>query len=217
MGNGDNNSMTIITPAEQAAYWSIRNTTYSGVTQVGETTGVSAALTAVWGEGEAAYLGEAAQADDWPPLPDVGEWLEIGQVYQHGEDLLVVRQSHNRTHHDPVDVPALFTIWRPDDGETVPEWVAGEWVYVGTRRQFEGTVYEAIQPHVTQADWTPPAVPALWQVVNVPDDEDAWRVGVFYAAGTEAHYRRTWYRCLQSHTSQADWTPPNVPALWQLI
>jgi hypothetical protein len=23
------------------------------------------------------------------------------------------------------------------------------------------------------------------------------------------------YKCLQAHTSQADWTPPAVPALWK--
>ncbi|MFD0540014.1 carbohydrate-binding protein [Actinomadura luteofluorescens] len=25
------------------------------------------------------------------------------------------------------------------------------------------------------------------------------------------------YRCLQAHTAQPGWTPPNVPALWERV
>ncbi|TDD38471.1 chitinase [Nonomuraea terrae] len=43
----------------------------------------------------------------------------------------------------------------------------------------------------------------------------AWAPGTSYAAGTVVTYNGVSYVCLQSHTSQAGWEPPNVPALWR--
>jgi hypothetical protein len=41
-----------------------------------------------------------------------------------------------------------------------------------------------------------------------------WEVGVAYAVGDRRQYDGLLYRCVQAHTSQADWYPPAVPALW---
>ena len=55
------------------------------------------------------------------------------------------------------------------------------------------------------------------------DDEQAesvtilfpvWEVDTAYAVGDRRQYDELLYRCVQAHTSQADWTPPQVPALW---
>lgn len=55
------------------------------------------------------------------------------------------------------------------------------------------------------------------------DDDDAldavelfpvWAVGVAYAAAERIRYGEKLYRCVQAHTSQADWTPDKTPALW---
>jgi len=35
-----------------------------------------------------------------------------------------------------------------------------------------------------------------------------------YFAGEKVSYKDKYYRCIQSHTSQADWTPDATPALW---
>lgn len=43
-----------------------------------------------------------------------------------------------------------------------------------------------------------------------------WEVGVAYAVGAQVDYEDTIYTCIQSHTSQADWTPPSTPALWKM-
>jgi hypothetical protein len=43
-----------------------------------------------------------------------------------------------------------------------------------------------------------------------------WAPGVFYSVGTNVTYQGPTYRCLQAHTSQVGWEPPNVPALWSL-
>ena len=55
------------------------------------------------------------------------------------------------------------------------------------------------------------------------DDSDAleavelfpmWQTDTAYTAEIRVRYGEKLYRCEQSHTSQADWTPPSVPALW---
>lgn len=42
----------------------------------------------------------------------------------------------------------------------------------------------------------------------------AWAADVAYTADTRIRYGGKLYRCVQAHTSQADWTPPSTPALW---
>lgn len=41
-----------------------------------------------------------------------------------------------------------------------------------------------------------------------------WEDGKAYAVGDRRKYKGLLYRCVQAHTSQADWTPDVVPALW---
>ena len=41
-----------------------------------------------------------------------------------------------------------------------------------------------------------------------------WAVGKAYETGIRVQYDAKLYRCEQSHTSQAGWEPPVVPALW---
>jgi len=44
----------------------------------------------------------------------------------------------------------------------------------------------------------------------------AWQPNTAYTAGTLVSFNTQEFKCLQSHTSQIGWEPPNVPALWQL-
>lgn len=41
-----------------------------------------------------------------------------------------------------------------------------------------------------------------------------WEVDKVYAVGDRVKYNDLLYRCVQAHTSQADWAPDVVPALW---
>lgn len=58
--------------------------------------------------------------------------------------------------------------------------------------------------------------------VSLPDEDalDAvelfpmWQTDTAYTAGIRVRYGDKLYRCEQSHTSQADWTPDQTPALW---
>lgn len=42
----------------------------------------------------------------------------------------------------------------------------------------------------------------------------AWAAGIAYTAGQRVQYNGKLYKCVQAHTSQADWTPEATPALW---
>lgn len=59
--------------------------------------------------------------------------------------------------------------------------------------------------------------------INYLPDEEAetvtalfpdWEIGKAYAVGDRVKYNGLLYRCVQAHTSQADWTPDITPALW---
>ena len=42
----------------------------------------------------------------------------------------------------------------------------------------------------------------------------AWVTDKAYEADERIRYGEKLYRCVQAHTSQSDWTPPDTPALW---
>ena len=50
--------------------------------------------------------------------------------------------------------------------------------------------------------------------INVPYFFPAWEEGIAYETGDRRRYQTTLYKCLQSHTSQADWTPDVAVSLW---
>ena len=57
----------------------------------------------------------------------------------------------------PEEVLVLAEAFRP--------WRVGIAVEAGHFYRYEGEPYKVIQPHTTQADWTPPLTPALWQPI----------------------------------------------------
>lgn len=66
-----------------------------------------------------------------------------------------------------------------------PKWKAGIAVATGERYQYNGKLYKVVQPHTTQADWTPDITPALYTEVSVVEwaewvqplgSEDAYRI-----------------------------------------
>ena len=63
-----------------------------------------------------------------------------------------------------VTVPALFDPWEPNIDAVKDE-----------RRYYDGKVYRCVQPHRTQADWTPDVTPALWVLVAVGEEWPEWK------------------------------------------
>lgn len=65
--------------------------------------------------------------------------------------------------------------------------------------------------------------PIIEKAAESLPDEDAleavelfpvWATDTAYTADERVQYGEKLYRCVQSHTSQADWTPDATPALW---
>ena len=163
---------------------------------------------------ENTFLGKVVgKGASYTPLPTSG-WLTAGEFYSYGADIVIVRQSHNRTLFPPATTPALFMFYQVGAG--IQAWIVGELVYVGTHRMYNSVEYVCRQQHVTQADWTPPAAITLWQAV-VPASPD-WKTGVAYKVGDHVLYGGFEWVCGQAHTSIATWYPgaPGV-YLWTKI
>jgi hypothetical protein len=142
---------------------------------------------------------QQAPTNIFPALPDTGRLVE-GEIYSYGNGAVKVRQTHDRTVYSPEETPALFTFYREvTEGQL---WIPDEEVNIGDTREYDGVMYECIQSHVTQEDWTPPATPALWQVYEEPSADypvwkrptgthDAYKIGdvVWYPAENTQLYR----------------------------
>jgi len=209
--------MAYLVATDQPIYFAVE---YQGaiviasLTEVGGKTGIPPTLTEYHDTDENAYLGKVSgKVTNYDPLPDVGEWVEAGKIYGYNDGLVIVRQSHFRTIYPPEQTPALFVVYR-ENQTGVLLWIAGEQVQVGTHRLYLGTEYVCLQAHVTQSDWTPPVVPALWRVYVPTPPTNEWAAGVAYKIGDIVTYLGLRYQCRQSHTSQIGWEPPNVLALW---
>ena len=44
-----------------------------------------------------------------------------------------------------------------------------------------------------------------------------WATDTAYAVGDRVQYNGALYKCVQAHTSQADWMPDATPALWVIV
>jgi len=44
-----------------------------------------------------------------------------------------------------------------------------------------------------------------------------WKEGISYTIGNRVNYEDTLYKCLQAHTSQSTWIPPDAPSLWAKV
>lgn len=61
--------------------------------------------------------------------------------------------------------------------------------------------------------------------VSLPDEDaleavelfPAWKAETVYALDVRVRCGGKLYKCVQAHTSQSGWEPPNVPALWTAV
>ena len=100
--------------------------------------------------------------DPWEPGLEVAE----GDVLRWDGTLVEVLQDHTtQSDWEPPDVPALFRIYRTDDGSEPIAWQPGLAVEVDEEVTYEGTTYRVIQAHTTQTGWEPPETPALFEAL----------------------------------------------------
>ena len=59
-----------------------------------------------------------------------------------------------------VEITTMFETWEPD-----------QWYDADLRLQYNDGLYRVVQPHTSQADWTPDKVPALYTRISDPSEE----------------------------------------------
>ena len=55
------------------------------------------------------------------------------------------------------------------------------------------------------------------EALEVPELFPNWEVGKAYAVGDRMRYGEQLYKCVQAHTSQADWTPDVAVSLYKKV
>lgn len=136
--------------------------------------------------GELLSVIDAAGLADFNPLPAVGEWIERGQVYTYEGKSLIAFQSHDRTHFDPFDTPALFgkakvagAPWVQPLGseDTYSLWAVvthngKEW-----RSNVPANVWEPGATGITQWNDITIATPSVQPWVQPIGSEDSYQIG----------------------------------------
>lgn len=109
----------------------------------------------------------AGMGNNFPPLPEIGEWCEINTVYQYGTDKAKCLQSHNRMSYPIEETPALwliiptvadYPVWQQPTG-------AHDAYQMGDRVHFpdaDSPVYESL---INANVWSPTEYPAGWQLI----------------------------------------------------
>jgi hypothetical protein len=89
-----------------------------------------------------------------------------------------------------------------------PEWEAGQVIEAGAIRSYKAKLYEIIQPHTTQSDWTPDVTPALWREIAPAGVIPEWKQPAgghdAYAIGAKVtHNGFTWESTINANV----WAP----------
>lgn len=103
-------------------------------------------------------------------------------------------------------------------------WTIGASLNIGDIRRYEGALYEVIQAHTTQGDWTPDATPALWNVYTPKSTEEGTEIIPDFKQPTGAHdaYKKGDKvvfedKVYESLIDANVYSPTAYPAGWQLI
>lgn len=105
--------------------------------------------------------------------------------------------------------------------ELFPAWAVGVVYSVGERVQYDGKLYKVVQAHTSQADWTPPTVPALFTEVAKPGEIPVWK----QPTGAQDAYKKgdkVWYPDVNTtvYESVIDsnvWSPNDYPQGWKVV
>lgn len=111
------------------------------------------------------------------------------------------------------DEPSLLTALTSFADKFPPLPAAGEPLRDGEKYRHNDEVVAVRQSH-RRTTHEPDDVPALFLTVRTPADGIEWIEGERVVAGDVRSYLESNYRCIQGHVTQADWTPPDTPALW---
>lgn len=100
-----------------------------------------------------------------------------------------------------------------------PLWAVGVAYSVGERVQYDGKLYKVVQAHTSQADWTPPTVPALFTEVAKPGEIPVWKQPTgaqdAYNKGDKVHYPTADDPVYESLIDANVWSPDTYG--WEVV
>lgn len=130
-------------------------------------------------------------------------------------ELFKIREIIEKASASLEDTDALDAV------ELFPLWAVGVSYSVGERVQYDGKLYKVVQAHTSQADWTPPTVPALFTEVAKPGEIPVWRQPTgaqdAYNKGDKVHYPTADDPVYESKIDANVWSPEAYPDGWKLI
>ncbi len=99
-----------------------------------------------------------------------------------------------------------------------PDWTVGVGYFVGDLIAYQDGLYQCIQAHTSQADWTPDTVPALFVSKTpagvIPEWVQPTGAHDAYQVGDKVTYNGQVYESLINGNT---WSPTAYPAGWKLI
>lgn len=103
------------------------------------------------------------------------------------------------------------------NSELFPKWQAGESYAVGTKVQYNGTLYKCLQAHDSQVDWIPVDATSLWAKVLIPNPDviPEWEQPDStnpYMKGDKVTFNGKTYESLIDNNV---WSPDDYPAGWK--
>lgn len=147
-----------------------------------------------------------ANGSNWPMQGDIREFDGVEYVSQINFN---------------VWAPTTYSRgWKRRDAAADGSWEPDVYVTAGTFLDHEGKRYVVNISHTTQEDWEPGIVLNLFSKVLDEVPGNVWQAGIQVTTDETYFYpdlNGTEWRVVQSHTTQAGWEPPNVPALWTEI
>lgn len=104
-----------------------------------------------------------------------------------------------------------------ENSELFPKWQAGESYEVGTKVQYNGTLYKCLQAHDAQVDWIPVDASSLWAKVLIPNPDviPEWEQPDStnpYMKGDKVTFNGKTYESLIDNNV---WSPDAYPAGWK--
>lgn len=123
---------------------------------------------------------------------------------------LIEKGSVSLSDADAIEAVGLF-----------PLWAVGVAYSVGERVQYDGKLYKVVQAHTSQADWTPPTVPALFTEVAKPGEIPVWKQPTgaqdAYNKGDKVHYPTADDPVYISTIDANVWSPDDYPQGWEEV
>ena len=128
-------------------------------------------------------------------------------------ELFKIREIIEKASASLEDTDALDAV------ELFPLWAVGVAYSVGERVQYDGKLYKVAQAHTSQADWTPPTVPALFTEVAKPGEIPVWKQPTgaqdAYNKGDKVHYPTADDPVYVSTIDANVWSPEAYPQGWE--